>query len=257
MRYARHDLHGLLVIDKPLGPSSTDVVRKIRWLGGNCKVGHAGTLDPMATGVLICCIGNATKAVPSLMGMTKRYITTLDLSHFSTTDDSEGTLQLVQIPTPPTAAQLRAALDTLIGEIQQTPPIHSAVMIRGQRAYKLARQGHDVVIEPRTVRIDRIDILRYDCPMLEIAVTCGKGTYIRSLARQIGRALGTGGYLTALRRTAIGPYRIEQAAQLDRLPKPLQSEHLIPWSKPGQSESFPGASAAPGMQSGKPYDEPA
>ncbi|MFA7237234.1 MAG: tRNA pseudouridine(55) synthase TruB [Phycisphaeraceae bacterium] len=254
VRYARHDLHGLLVIDKPLGPSSTDVVRKVRWLGGNCKVGHAGTLDPMATGVLICCIGSATKAVPSLMGMTKQYLATLDLSHFSTTDDSEGALQPVLISTPPTADQLRIALDTLTGLIQQTPPIHSAVLVHGQRAYKLARQGLDVVIEPRIVRIDRIDILRYDCPILQIAVTCGKGTYIRSLARQIGQALGTGGYLTALCRSAIGPYRVEQAAQLDRLPKPLLSEHLIPWTKPGQSESFPGASAALGIR--KSSDDP-
>ena len=226
MRYRRHDLHGLLVIDKPLGMSSMDVVRRVRRAGGHCKTGHAGTLDPLATGVLICCLGRATRRVDELMGLTKVYEATVDLSAFTSTDDAEGPRQEVSVPRPPSAEHVRTALDGLTGTIEQSPPAYSAIKVGGQRAYKLARKGEGVELPPRPVRIDAIELISYDWPLLRIVVTCGKGTYIRSLARQIGAALGTGGHLTTLRRTAIGPYTIDRAVNLEELPEPLMPEHL-------------------------------
>jgi tRNA pseudouridine55 synthase len=228
VRYARHDLHGLLVIDKPLGLTSMDVVRRLRRAAGNCKTGHAGTLDPLATGVLVCCLGAATRAVDRLMGMTKIYEATVDLSAFTNTDDAEGERQVVDVKVPPSEADLRTALDALTGNVEQTPPAYSAIKINGQRAYKLARKGEEVAMPSRVVRVDSIELHGYVWPIARIGVTCGKGTYIRSLARQIGQRLGTGGYLTALRRTAIGPYTIETAVSLEDLPAPLLPEHLLP-----------------------------
>lgn len=227
MKYRTHHLHGLLVVDKPLGVSSMDVVRQVRRAGGHCKTGHAGTLDPLATGVLICCLGQATRAVDQLMGLTKIYETDIDLSAFTNTDDAEGEREPVDVPAAPTVDQVRAALDALTGDIEQTPPAYSAIKVNGQRAYKLARRGDEVALPSRLIRIDAIDLLDYDYPRLRLRITCGKGTYIRSLARQIGAALGTGGYLTALRRTAIGPYTIDRAVALDALPQPIQPEHLL------------------------------
>ncbi len=228
MKYRRHDLHGLLVIDKPLGLSSMDVVRRVRRRAGHCKTGHAGTLDPLATGVLICCLGNATKCVDQIMGLTKVYDTTVDLSAFTNTDDAEGEPEPVDVATPPTEQQVREALDQLTGSISQTPPAYSAININGQRAYKLARKGEAVELPARTVYIDSIELRRYGWPTLELTIACGKGTYIRSLARQIGQILSTGGYLTALRRTAIGPYDIEQSVRIDDLPEPIMPENVLP-----------------------------
>ncbi len=228
MRYRRTDLHGLLVVDKPVGPTSMQVVRVVRHRAGHCKTGHAGTLDPLASGVLVCCLGRATRSVDQLMGLVKVYDTEIDLAAFTTTDDAEGEPRAVDVTTPPTLAQVRQALDHLTGDIEQTPPAFSAVKVDGQRAYDLARKGRDVKVKSRLVRIDSIELQAYDWPRLHITVTCGKGTYIRSLARQIGQALGTGGYLTSLRRTAIGPYTIDRAVPLDEVPEPLNAEHLLP-----------------------------
>ncbi len=223
-------MKGLLIVDKPVGCSSMDVVRRVRRSAGgkHIKTGHAGTLDPLASGVLICCLGReATRLVESLMELAKVYQTTIDLSAFSTTDDLEGELQPVDVPQPPAEPQVHAVLGQFLGEIEQTPPAHSAVKIKGQPAYKMARRGEDVKLRPRIIRIDAIELLRYDWPELEIVVTCGRGTYIRSLARQIGAALGAGGHLTALRRTAVGPYTVDQAIHLDDVPDPLPAEVLL------------------------------
>jgi tRNA pseudouridine55 synthase len=228
LRYQRHDLHGLLVIDKPIGLSSMEVVRRVRKAAGFCKTGHAGTLDPLATGVLVVCLGQATRCVDRIMGQTKIYEATVDLSAYSHTDDAEGPLTPVPVADPPGVAAVRAALDALTGMIQQTPPAHSAIKIAGRRAYDLARAGKPVDMPARVVRIDGIDLLDYHWPRLRLIVTCGKGTYIRSLARQIGQALGTGGYLASLRRTAVGDYRIDQALSLDHIPQPLDPPHLMP-----------------------------
>ena len=227
MKYKRHDLDGLLVVDKPLGMSSMDVVRRVRRAAGHAKTGHAGTLDPLATGVLVVCMGKATKAVDRLMGMAKVYETTIDLSAFTNTDDAEGEREEVAVSDPPSEQRVREVLAALTGDVEQVPPAYSAIKVGGQRAYKLARKGDDVVIPSRIVRIDGIELVRYDWPELEVVARCGKGTYIRSLARQIGGALGTGGYLTALRRTAIGPYVIEDAVTLDALPDPFEAECLL------------------------------
>lgn len=219
--------HGLIVIDKPIGCSSMDVVRRVRRAADGARTGHAGTLDPLATGVLICCLGRATRCVDQLMDLTKIYNATVDLTAFSSTDDAEGELEVIEATAPPTVDQVRAALEPLIGEIEQIPPAYSAVKVHGKRAYKLARRGEAPIMPPRIVRVDRIDVHRYDWPALDITVTCGKGTYIRSLARQIGQALQTGGYLTALRRTAIGPYSVLQSVKLDDLPETLTQDDLL------------------------------
>lgn len=230
MRYHRHDLHGFLIVDKPLGLSSMDVVRRVRKAAGFCKAGHCGTLDPLATGVLVVCLGKGTKWVDRIMGQTKIYQATIDLSAFSATDDAEGPIQPIKPVAgfeSPSMARILDVLESLTGEVEQIPPAHSAIKIGGKRAYALARSGKTVQMPPRIVTIDEIDMDSYEWPELRITVTCGKGTYIRSLARQIGSALGTGGYLTALRRLAVGDYRIERAVTLDRLPQPMQPGDLI------------------------------
>ena len=219
--------HGLIVMDKPIGCSSMDVVRRVRRAAGGARTGHAGTLDPLASGVLICCLGKATRCVDQLMDQTKVYAATVDLSALSATDDAEGELEVVEVSTPPTAAAVRTALDGLTGEIEQVPPVYSAIKVHGKRAYKLARRGEQVTMPPRMVRVDRIEMDRFEWPKLDITVTCGKGTYIRSLGRQIGAALGAGGYLTALRRTAIGDHTIERSVRLDDLPEVLTEGDLI------------------------------
>jgi len=217
----------MLVFDKPLKWTSMYAVTKIRRAAGGAKTGHAGTLDPLATGVLLCCLGKATKQIDQLMGMTKIYEAGIDLTAFTTTDDREGEQTIINVAVPPTREQIAHTLQSqFIGEVSQRPPNFSAVHINGQRAYKLARQGKTVEISSRIVRIDSIQILAYEWPILALRITCGKGTYIRSLARDLGVALGTGGHLSALRRTAIGPYTIEMAITQDRLTQPITQADL-------------------------------
>ncbi len=228
---------GLLVVDKPLGWSSMDVCRKVRWavrrglpegLGRRkVKVGHAGTLDPLATGVVVVCVGRATKLVNRLMGSTKVYEAGVDLSGFTASDDAEFEPERVEVETPPTRAQVEAALARQVGVIQQVPPAFSAVHVDGKRAYKSARAGESVELKPRPVRVDAIELRRYAWPTLDLRVTCGKGTYIRSIARDLGRALGTGGYLTGLRRTASGRFRVEDATPIERFESPIVQGDLI------------------------------
>ncbi|MFA9479800.1 tRNA pseudouridine(55) synthase TruB [Phycisphaerales bacterium AB-hyl4] len=206
---------GLLVVDKPLGWSSMDVVRRVRGAAGGVKTGHAGTLDPLATGVVVCCLGKATRCVEQIMGQRKTYEADVDLSAWSTTDDREGELQPVEVPTPPTREQVAAACEQFVGDIEQVPPAHSAMRVGGRRAYKLARQGQEVVLEPRIVSIYAIELTGYTWPTATLTVHCGRGTYIRSLARDLGKALGTGGHLAALRRTAVGPYTLAQAVTVE------------------------------------------
>lgn len=228
---------GLIVVDKPLGLSSMDVVRRVRRAAAagagisrikKMKTGHAGTLDPLATGVVICCVGKATKAVDQLMGLTKVYETTIDLSAFTTTDDREGQREEVAFEQRPTLAAIEAVLECFVGEIDQTPPVFSAVHVNGQRAYKLARRGEAVQIKPRRVRIDKIELLGYDWPCVSLRITCGKGVYIRSLGRDLGETLGTGGHLVSLRRTAVGPYDVDAAHPIDRFERPITQEDLLP-----------------------------
>jgi tRNA pseudouridine55 synthase len=227
-KYSKSAMAGLLVVDKPLGWSSMDVVRKVRRAAGNVKTGHAGTLDPLATGVVICCLGHGTKYVDQLMGLPKVYDCTIDLSAFTNTDDREGEREEVEVASPPSEADVRAVLEHFLGDIQQVPPQFSAVHVDGKRAYKMARKGEAVEIEARTVHIAAIELLSYEWPNLALRVECGKGTYVRSMARDIGIELGTGGHLARLRRTAIGPYTLEGAADAERLMLPIEQFDLLP-----------------------------
>lgn len=227
-RNSNPHLHGLIVVDKPLGLSSMDVVRRVRRAAGGAKTGHAGTLDPLATGVVICCLGRATRAAERLMGLPKVYEAAVDLSAFTTTDDREGEPKPVEVASPPTAAEIDRACRRFVGRIEQTPPAFSAVHVDGQRAYKLARRGEAVEIPTKTVRIDAIDVLSYDWPLLNVRVHCGRGTYIRSLARDLGVALGTGGHLASLRRTAVGPYTLAIAVPIERCERPITQDDLLP-----------------------------
>jgi len=220
-------LTGLLVVDKPLGWSSMDVVRRVRRAAGGAKTGHAGTLDPLATGVVVCCLGRATKSVNRLMGLTKIYEATVDLSAFAPSDDRESRLAHVHVQTPPAEQQVRQTLVRFEGDLLQTPPAFSALHVGGRRAYKLARSGETVDLEPRAVRIDAIELLDYQWPEVVLRVTCGKGTYMRSLARDLGKALNTGGHLAALRRTAVGGYDLSMAVDEQRLEHPITQADLL------------------------------
>ncbi len=224
----KSSLCGLIVVDKPMGLSSMGVVRRVRRASGGAKTGHAGTLDPLATGVVICCLGKATKCVEKLMGQPKIYDTTIDLSAFTTTDDLEGERQEVEVADPPSIKRIQEVCNAFIGSIQQTPPAYSAIHINGQRAYKLARKGEVVDMPTKTVRIDAINILDYVWPKLTLSIACGRGTYIRSLGRDIGKQLGTGGHLAALRRTAVGGYNLDISHTIERFESPLTQEDLLP-----------------------------
>lgn len=228
-------LSGLLVIDKPLGWTSMGVCSKVRGAAGGrvkgpkkLKVGHAGTLDPLATGVLLVCVGKATQCVAQLMGQTKVYEATVDLSAFTASDDAEMPREEVAVEVPPTVEQIDGALLKQTGLIDQVPPNFSAIHVEGQRAYKAARQGEMLELKSRQVRIDSIERLSYDWPRLELRITCGKGTYIRSIARDLGKLLGTGGHLTALKRTAVGDYTIGMAHPFESLEDGLTQDDLLP-----------------------------
>lgn len=208
---------GWIVLDKPLGLGSTQAVGRVRWLFAAEKAGHGGTLDPLATGVLPIALGEATKTVPFIMDGRKEYHFTLRFGEARSTDDGEGEV-IATSDVRPTDEAIRAALGQFIGDTEQMPPAFSALKIGGQRAYDLARAGETVELKPRTVTIDRLELLaRPDADHADFVVGCGKGTYIRSLGRDLAKALGTVGHLSALRRTAVGPFREEAAISLPKL----------------------------------------
>ena len=211
-------MFGFLNVCKPPGPTSHDVVAAVRRLVGHkTRVGHAGTLDPFARGVLVVCVGQATRLASYVQAAPKRYLAGITLGATSTTDDSEGSITPLPAAAEPAERQVREALARFVGEIQQVPPAHSAVHVNGQRAYRLARAGRDVQLPARTVTIHDIALVRYEHPLLTIDVRCGSGTYIRSLARDVGAALGAGGYCSDLFRTEVGPFRAEDAVGPDQL----------------------------------------
>ncbi|MFG0326132.1 MAG: tRNA pseudouridine(55) synthase TruB [Phycisphaerales bacterium JB037] len=223
---------GLLNIDKPLGWSSMKVCAhiraKLRRAGApkRIKVGHGGTLDPLATGVLVVLVGRATKLCDQIMQGEKEYRATIDLSRTSDTDDLEGPVHDAPITTIPTADDITAACAPFIGTIQQTPPAYSAIKVDGKRAYALARAGDAPQLSPRPVTIHAIELEHYEWPEATLRVRSGKGVYLRSLARDLGRALNTGGMLTALVRTRIADFTLEYAIKPDDLPDPLPPESL-------------------------------
>jgi tRNA pseudouridine55 synthase len=212
---------GLVVVDKPAGMTSHDVVGRCRRIFGTRKVGHAGTLDPMATGVLVVGVERATKILGLLTVTDKSYAATIRLGQTTSTDDAEGEVLQTVSASNVTDAQINQAVTALRGEIDQIPSAVSAVKIGGKRAYKLAREGQTVELAPRSVRIDRFDILdvrRHDGVVdVDVEVDCSSGTYIRALARDVGDALRVGGHLTALRRTRVGRFGLDQACTLDEL----------------------------------------
>jgi tRNA pseudouridine55 synthase len=210
------DVEGLLVLDKPAGATSRTVVdRALRWFPRRKRIGHTGTLDPLATGVLVLCLGNATRLAEYVQLMRKTYRTRLLLGARSDSDDADGVITPVAAAIAPYAARVAACAAEFIGEIQQVPPAYSAAKIAGRRAYDLARRGEEISLRPRPVRIFRIDVLVYVYPHLELEVHCGKGTYIRSLARDLGERLGCGALVQTLRRTRVGPFTAEGALTLD------------------------------------------
>jgi tRNA pseudouridine55 synthase len=216
-RRPKQKVDGWVVLDKPLGMGSTQAVGRVRWLFTAEKAGHGGTLDPLATGVLPIALGEATKTVPFVMDGRKEYRFTLRFGEARSTDDGEGEVTATSDVRPSDEA-IRAALPRFTGSVEQMPPAFSALKINGKRAYDLARAGEPVELKSRQVTIDRLELLaRPDADHADFVVGCGKGTYIRSLGRDLAQALGTVGHLSALRRTAVGPFREEAAISLPKL----------------------------------------
>ena len=216
-----------IYINKPYGMSSFGALAHIRFLISKkmhvkrVKTGHAGTLDPLATGVLILCTGKATKQIETLQLHDKEYTATLQLGATTPSFDREHTVDMTYPTRHITRELIERVLADFVGEIQQVPPLFSAVMIDGHRAYKLARKGADVELQAKPVRIDELELTSFDPVKMQmsIRVVCGKGTYIRSLARDIGYALGSGAFLTALCRTRLGDVRIEDCQTFDSFPQ--------------------------------------
>lgn len=223
-------MNGILLIDKPAGMSSFGVVARVRWLlsqkaGKKVKVGHTGTLDPFATGLMIIVVGEYCKRAGEFSKLDKSYEATLRLGQTSTTGDPEGDI-LPQSDRQPTEDELRAALEPFRGEISQTPPSFSAIKIDGVRAYKLARAGKAVDMPVRDVTVHELKLLSYDYPEARIATHVSSGTYIRTLAEDIGKKLEVGAYLTALRRTTVGEYDVVDAIPLDQADEAIDGRLL-------------------------------
>lgn len=211
---------GVLNVDKPAGWTSHDVVGRVRRLAGLRQVGHAGTLDPMATGVLVLCLGRATRLLEYLTGQPKTYLAEVTLGAATNTYDAEGEVVSRQ-PVPALSAdQIDRALGPFRGEIMQRPPAFAALKRDGVRLYQRARAGEEVVVEPRPVTVYELALLQVDGATVRLRVHCGAGTYVRSIAHDLGQALGCGAHLSALRRTAIGPFTIEAAVTMERLAEP-------------------------------------
>jgi tRNA pseudouridine55 synthase len=210
---------GLVNLDKPRGLTSRQAVDYVKRLVRPAKVGHAGTLDPLATGVLVICIGPATRLAEYVQRMPKRYRGTFLLGRRSDSDDTELPVSELSNPPRPSLTQVRAASEKLVGQIEQRPPAYSAIKVQGRRSYALARRGTLVALPPRPVVVYRFDVRRYEYPEIELEIECGAGTYIRSLGRDLAESLGTAAVMAELTRTAVGPLTLataERPAQLHR-----------------------------------------
>lgn len=197
---------GILLLDKPLGLTSNDALQRVKRFYRAAKAGHTGSLDPLATGLLPCCLGDATKFSAFLLDADKRYRVTVRLGVTTTTADAEGEIVETRPVEGIDEARIREVLRQFTGPIDQLPPMYSAVKHQGQRLYKLARQGIEVERQPRQIEIFTLDLLSCELPEIELDVHCSKGTYVRTLAEDIGRELGCGGHVSQLRRTGVGPY---------------------------------------------------
>ncbi len=218
---------GILLLDKPIGPTSHDAVARVRRAAGLRRVGHAGTLDPLASGLLLLGLGPAARFLEYLVGLDKSYETTIRLGQSTTTYDAEGEVT-AERPVEVTAEQIAAALDAFRGPIRQRVPPHSAVKRDGRPLYESARRGQVVELPERDVVIHALDLLAYDPPHLTLRVACSSGTYIRSLAHDLGAALGCGGHVAALRRTAVGAFSVAGTLPLDGLTAESVAAALLP-----------------------------
>jgi tRNA pseudouridine55 synthase len=248
---------GVIVMDKQEGVTSAGLCRLVKGrlrAGGapkSIKVGHGGTLDPMATGVVVILVGKATKMCDVVMAGEKRYLAGVDLSAVTPSDDRETERTLVEVADHPSVDQVRAAAARFVGEIDQTPSAFSALWIDGKRAYEMARKGQEVAMVSRRVVVHACTVLEYAWPMVTLDIRCGKGVYIRSIARDLGVALGTGGTLMWLRRTAVGPWTIKESVPGWSLPRAID-----PWDETGAVVRP--VEVAPGLEpDGEWDDEPA
>ncbi len=221
------DYAGILNLDKPTGMTSHDVVNRVRRVAGTRRVGHAGTLDPLATGVLLVCVGRATRLVEYLVGQQKVYEAMIRLGQTTNTYDADGEV-IQERPLTFSPQDLENALTQFRGEIEQMPPMFSAIKQDGQPLYKLARQGKEVARKTRQVTIAELSILAWDTPHLTVRVTCSSGTYIRSLAHDLGEVLGCGGHITKLRRMAVGDFAVNTAVSLNDLSPENITSYLLP-----------------------------
>ncbi|MGV3607358.1 MAG: tRNA pseudouridine(55) synthase TruB [Planctomycetaceae bacterium] len=210
-------MFGLLNVHKPAGMTSRDVVNRIQRVVRPAKVGHAGTLDPLATGVLIVLVGNATRLTDYAHLHDKTYVGEFRLGQWSDTEDIEGNVIAEENPRIPTREELEGLLPRFVGEISQRPPAYSALKVGGERAYDLARQGKAVELASRMIEVHSIKVLKFEYPHLQMEITCGSGTYIRSLGRDVAEAAGTCAVMTSLVRTRIGPWHLQNAKQLEEL----------------------------------------
>jgi tRNA pseudouridine55 synthase len=220
---------GVLLVDKPVGPTSHDVVARARRALGTRRVGHAGTLDPFASGLLLLCVGAATRLVEYATALEKRYVAELELGVATDTDDVTGEpVARSDAWQSVTRAALAAALDAQQGALLQTPPQYSAKKVGGERSHRVARRGGALELAPVPVTVHAIALLDYAPPAARFEVLCSSGTYMRAIARDVGATLGCGAHLTALRRTAIGPFRVEEALALEALQPGLGADALRP-----------------------------
>ena len=225
-RKLKRNVSGWIILDKPYGMTSTQAVAKIRWLFGAEKAGHAGTLDPLATGLLPIALGEATKTVPFVQGGGKRYCFALEWGSATTTDDAEGSVSATS-DVRPSEAELLAALPRFTGTILQRPPVFSAIKIAGERAYDLARAGETVELAERPVTISELTLLTHGADRSTFEMACEKGTYVRSLARDLAEALGTRGHVTMLRRTAVAGFTEPDAVLVDAVEAAVDRDALL------------------------------
>ena len=221
----------IFAIDKPYRMTSFGALAHVRYilshaLGHKVKIGHAGTLDPLATGVLILCTGKCTKRIEELQNHTKEYLATLQLGATTASYDKEHEVNATYPTGHITRERIEEVLRQFIGDVRQVPPTFSAVKVGGKRAYDIRRAGESVELKPKTVRIDEIELRNFDAETMQMSlrVVCGKGTYIRALARDIGRAVGSGAYLTSLRRTRVGDYTVDNCVDFDRFQEWLNNQ---------------------------------
>ena len=219
---------GILVTDKPGAVTSREVVNQVQRIVRPAKCGHAGTLDPLATGILVVCLGPATRLIQFIQQLPKTYVGRFRLGVSSNTDDITGELTTLDDPPKVEREQLEAALPNFVGEIKQVPPQFSAVHVKGQRAYDLARQGVDFELESKCVTVYSIELLSFEWPDFELKIECGSGTYIRSIGRDLGEKLGCPAVMTELRRTAIGPFDEAVAVDPVQLSRDTISTSLLP-----------------------------